>query len=245
MIELVGGASLGFVVGRMLREVAKRLPDHLFERWRIEARDLLALGEDEHRSAAVPHLHQVHILQRWFIPEVVSALLTAIVLATFGWSAQTAAMLVLTWGLIVLVQIDAEHQLLPDIVVYPLLWLGFIANQHGLFASLDDALYGAVAGYLTLWIALTTFRLLAGREGMGHGDLKMLAMLGAWGGWQLLLLIILLASSTAAVYGLAARRYAATESDLQFAFGPFLAMAGFVAIMWGDTIISTYLRLAA
>ena len=239
MIEVLAGAGIGFVAGTVLSAAAKRLPNMLFKSWRSEAYQLLDLEEQGIDPGVVQRKH--HLLQRAYIPEVACALLSAVVILTFGLSIQSVAMLSLTWGLIILVLIDAEHQLLPDCFVLPLLWLGLIVNQQSLFTRLDDALFGAVAGYMVLWIVLTGFKLLAGREGMGHGDLKMLAMLGAWAGWQLLPLIVLVATVPAAIYGIAAQRLSTSECGPQIPFGPFLALGGFVAMTWGNAIISAYL----
>lgn len=240
MITILVGSVAGLIAGILVRVVAKRLPATLFRQWGKEACEFLGIGEPEALRPITMLQRPAHIFQRRLVPELASAVLSAIVVAKFGLSAQGVAMLVLTWGLLIVVLIDSEYQIIPDVVVLPLLWLGLIANQLGFFATLDDALYGAVAGYLTLWIVLHGFQAVAGREGMGHGDLKMLAMLGAWGGWQMLLLIIVLASSTAAIYGIAAKglsRYKGKELP----FGPFLSIGGFVAIIWGDTLIRYHL----
>lgn len=241
MIEELAGAVVGFVTGRIVREVATRLPPHQFRRWRIEAGEILDVDVDEQGDQPSSTSFRLHVLQRNYIPEVGCAVLSAGVVGMFGVTIVAVAMLVLTWALFTLALIDAEHQVLPDVIVLPMLWLGLIANQQGLFASLDDALYGAIAGYMVLWVMLNGFKLLTGREGMGGGDLKMLAMLGAWGGWHLLLLIIIVASITASVYGVTVKCFSRTECNPQLPFGPFLALGGFVAMMWGHAINTTYL----
>nr|WP_192963311.1 A24 family peptidase [Pseudomonas fluorescens] len=233
------GAAAGLIAGMLIRKVASRLPTTLFQQWAKEACDLLGIDDREDLRPITTFKRQVHIFQRHLVPELASAVLSAIVVAKFGLSAQAVAMLVLTWGLLIVVLIDSEYQIIPDLVVLPLLWLGLIANALGFVTTLDDALYGAVAGYLTLWIVLHGFQALAGREGMGHGDLKMLAMLGAWGGWQQLLLIIVLSSSTAAIYGIGAKGLSRFKGQ-ELPFGPFLGIAGFVAIIWGDTLSRYY-----
>jgi len=148
VIEVLAGAGIGFVVGTVLSAAAKRLPNILFKSWRSEAYQQLDL-EDQGLDPGVVQRKQ-HLLQRAYIPEVACALWAAVVIWTFGLSIQSVAMLSLAWGLIILVLIDAEHQLLPDCLVLPLLWLGLIANQQSLFTRLDDALFGAVAGYMVL-----------------------------------------------------------------------------------------------
>lgn len=239
MIETIAGAAVGLIAGRVSRWVAKRLPPYLFQQWRTEACDVLDLENLPLDSSARPD--RTHTLQRVFLPEVVTALLSAYLMTAFGFTLLGAALLALSWGLMMLVLIDAEHQVLPDVIVLPMLWLGLMANQQRLIANLDDALFGAVAGYMVLWVCLTGFKVVTGRDGMGRGDLKMLAMLGAWGGWQVLPLIFLLSSTTAAVYGLSAKAFSRTDSGPQYPFGPFLAIGGFVAIIWGDTIAAAYL----
>ena len=153
-------------------------------------------------------------------------------------------MLLLSWGLLAMSLIDADHQLLPDALVLPLLWLGLIVNYFGLFASLEDALWGAVAGYLSLWSVYWLFKLITGKEGMGYGDFKLLAMLGAWGGWQVLPLTILLSSLVGAVLGVIMLRLRNAESSTPIPFGPYLAIAGWIALLWGDVITSSYLQFA-
>ena len=138
---------------------------------------------------------------RYPLVELATGILSAFVVYHFGLSWQAGAFLLLTWGLLAMSLIDADHQLLPDVLVLPLLWLGLIVNGQGLFTSLYDALWGAVAGYLSLWLVYWAFKLITGKEGMGYGDFKLLAMLGAWGGWQILPLTILLSSLVWAVLG--------------------------------------------
>jgi leader peptidase (prepilin peptidase)/N-methyltransferase len=140
--------------------------------------------------------------------------------------------------------IDADHQLLPDSLVLPLLWLGLIANSFGLFTSLEDALWGAIAGYLSLWSVYWLFKLVTGKEGMGYGDFKLLAMLGAWGGWQVLPLTILLSSLVGAVLGLIMLRLRNAETSTPIPFGPYLAIAGWIALLWGEQITASYLQIA-
>ena len=134
--------------------------------------------------------------------ELVSGLLTLVVVYQFGLTATTALALLFSWSLLALTGIDFNEQLLPDGITLPLLWLGLLVNLNGLFTSLDSAVIGAAAGYLSLWSVFWLFKLVTGKEGMGHGDFKLLAALGAWLGWQQLLLIVLLSSLVGAVVGL-------------------------------------------
>jgi len=181
---------------------------------------------------------------RYPLVELACGLLSAYVAWHFGFTWQTAGMLLLTWGLLAMSLIDADHQLLPDALVLPLLWLGLIANYFGLFTSLEAALWGAIGGYLSLWSVYWLFKLVTGKEGMGYGDFKLLAMLGAWGGWQILPLTILLSSLVGAVLGLIMLRLRNAETSTPIPFGPYLAIAGWIALTWGEQITGTYLQFA-
>ena len=180
---------------------------------------------------------------RYPLVELACGLLSAYVAWHFGFTWQAGAMLLLTWGLLAMSLIDADHQLLPDALVLPLLWLGLIANAFGLFTSLEDALWGAVAGYLSLWSVYWLFKLITGKEGMGYGDFKLLAMLGAWGGWQVLPLTILLSSLVGAVLGIIMLRLRNSDTSTPIPFGPYLAIAGWIALLWGEQITSGYLQV--
>lgn len=181
---------------------------------------------------------------RYPLVELASGLLSAFIAWHFGFGWPCAAMLVLTWGLLAMSLIDADHQLLPDALVLPLLWLGLGLNAFGLFTSLQEALWGAIAGYLSLWSVYWLFKLLTGKEGMGHGDFKLLAMLGAWGGWQILPVTILLSSLVGAVLGVIMLRVRGAATGSPIPFGPYLAIAGWIALIWGDTLTEGYLRFA-
>jgi leader peptidase (prepilin peptidase)/N-methyltransferase len=184
------------------------------------------------------------ISKRYPLVELACGLLSAYVAWHFGFTWETGAVLVLTWGLLAMSLIDADHQLLPDALVLPLLWLGLILNQFGLFASPADALWGAIAGYLSLWSVYWLFKLVTGKEGMGYGDFKLLAMLGAWGGWQILPLTILLSSLVGAVLGVIMLRLRNAETSTPIPFGPYLAIAGWIALLWGEQITASYLQIA-
>lgn len=180
---------------------------------------------------------------RYPLVELACGLLSGYVAWHFGFSWYAGAMLLLTWALLAMSMIDIDHQLLPDALVLPLLWMGLILNNFGLFVSLETALWGAVAGYLSLWSVYWLFKLVTGKEGMGYGDFKLLAMLGAWGGWQILPLTILLSSVVGAVLGSIMLRMRRAEHGTPIPFGPFLAVAGWVALIWGDMITAGYLQL--
>jgi leader peptidase (prepilin peptidase)/N-methyltransferase len=176
--------------------------------------------------------------------ELLSAALTLAVVVQFGLSPQTLPALILTWCLIALAVIDLDTQLLPDRITLPLVWFGLILSLFGVFAGSADAIIGAVAGYLTLWTVFHVFRLLTGKEGMGYGDFKLLAVFGAWLGWASLPQILLLSALTGAVVGVGliiSGRHARGEP---MPFGPFIAAAGWISLMWGDQINAAYLGLA-
>ncbi len=181
---------------------------------------------------------------RYPLVELACGLLSGYVAWHFGFTWQAGAMLLLTWGLVAMSMIDIDYQLLPDSLVLPLLWLGLILSNFGLFVSLESALWGAVAGYLSLWSVYWLFKLVTGKEGMGYGDFKLLAMLGAWGGWQVLPLTILLSSVVGAVLGTILLRVQRAESGTPIPFGPYLAIAGWIALLWGDWITESYLQFA-
>ena len=187
---------------------------------------------------------QAPISKRYPLVELACGVLSGYVAWHFGFGWQAGAALLLSWGLLAMSLIDADHQLLPDVLVLPLLWLGLIVNQSGLFASPADAFWGAVAGYLSLWSVYWLFKLVTGKEGMGYGDFKLLAMLGAWGGWQILPLTILLSSLVGAVLGIVILRLRRAGSATPLPFGPYLAIAGWIALLWGDEITGSYLRFA-
>jgi leader peptidase (prepilin peptidase)/N-methyltransferase len=151
--------------------------------------------------------------------------------------------MLLTWALIALTMIDYDHTLLPDDITRPLLWLGLLFNIGGAFASLADAVIGAMAGYLILWGVYWAFKLLTGKEGMGYGDFKLLAALGAWLGWQALPMIILLSSLVGAVCGIALMLARGRGREVPIPFGPYLAAAGWLALVWGDELANRYQSL--
>jgi leader peptidase (prepilin peptidase)/N-methyltransferase len=178
---------------------------------------------------------------RYPLIEAVSGLLCVLVAYKFGASYTTVACLGLTWALIALTMIDADTQLLPDNITLPLLWAGLITNYFGLLTTLESALWGAVAGYLSLWSVYWLFKLITGKEGMGYGDFKLLAALGAWLGWQMLPIVILLSSVVGAVIGISMMLIKGRDRNIPIPFGPYLAIAGWVALIWGHTISQAWL----
>lgn len=174
--------------------------------------------------------------------ELLTALLAVSVLLRFGVTGYAVLAVAFSWILIPAAVIDLRTTLLPDNLTLPLLWLGLVAAAIGVSpVAPTDAIVGATAGYLVLWVLYHAFRLLTGKEGMGYGDFKLLAALGAWVGWQGLPVVILLSSGVGAVLGLAMIGLQGRDRAAPIPFGPFLAAGGWIALMWGDQITSAYL----
>lgn len=176
--------------------------------------------------------------------EFVTGILSGLVASSFGATWLTLALLLLCWSLIALTLIDFDHQLLPDNITIPLLWLGLLVNtlDLGFGVSLRDAVIGAIAGYLVLWSFYWLFKLATGKEGMGYGDFKLLAALGAWMGWQSLLPIIILSSLVGALLGIGMIIIMGRDKSIPMPFGPFLTGAGFIMVIWGPQISSFYMN---
>jgi len=173
--------------------------------------------------------------------ELATGLLTLLLAWHFSPPWALAGAILFTWALLVLTMIDVDHKLLPDDITLPLLWLGLLFNLGATFVSLADAVIGAMAGYLILWSVYWLFKLLTGKEGMGYGDFKLLAAIGAWLGWQALPLVILLSSLVGAICGIALIVMRGRGREVPIPFGPYLAIAGWIALLWGDAISSRYL----
>ena len=180
---------------------------------------------------------------RYPVVETLTAILSVIVAWRFGATVQAAAALVLTWSLIALSFIDLDRQLLPDVITLPMLWLGLLLSVFTVFEDSSASIVGAVCGYLILWLVYQVFKLLTGRVGMGYGDFKLLAMLGAWLGWSRLPMIVLMSSLVGAVVGLLMILIQQRDHRIPIPFGPFLALAGWVALLWGDQLNTAYLGL--
>lgn len=181
---------------------------------------------------------------RYPIIEALTGLLSAVVAYHFGFGWPCLGALLLTWALIALTFIDVDHQLLPDSLTLPLLWLGISFNLFNQFTTLEASAIGAIAGYLSLWSVYQVFKLVTGKEGMGFGDFKLLAALGAWLGWSYLPAIILLSSLVGAVVGISLMLFRRHQSDIPIPFGPYLAAAGWIALIWGESINMAYLNWA-
>jgi leader peptidase (prepilin peptidase)/N-methyltransferase len=182
------------------------------------------------------------ISPRYPLIELLTGVLSVVVAWHFGFGWQAGAGIVLTWALIALSMIDVDHQLLPDSITLPFLWLGLLLSLFPVFADMRTSLIGAIAGYLTLWTVYQLFKLVTGKEGMGYGDFKLLALLGAWMGWQALPMIVLLSSAVGAVLGGAMIMIQGRDRAQPIPFGPYLAIAGWIALLWGEQISHAYLR---
>ncbi|GAA3716513.1 A24 family peptidase [Oceanisphaera sediminis] len=184
------------------------------------------------------------VSKRYPLVELASAALAALALWRFGASPQLLAALLFSWVLLCMTLIDIDHLLLPDNLTLPLLWLGLLLNINDLFVSLSSAVLGAALGYGILWSLFWLFKLATGKEGMGYGDFKLLAAIGAWFGWQALLPVLLLASLVGSVLGLALMASKRLGEDRVLPFGPALALAGWVYLLWGTDVINIYWSLA-
>ncbi len=187
---------------------------------------------------------------RYPLVEIFTAVLSAVTACHFGFGWTAGAALLLTWAMIALSFIDYDHQLLPDSITLPFLWVGLAltlfagSGETILFATGRNAIIGALAGYLSLWSVYQLFKLLTGKEGMGRGDFKLLGMLGAWLGWQALPVIILLSSLLGAVVGMVLILILGRDKNIPIPFGPYLALAGWISLLWGKEITQTYLNFA-
>ena len=184
---------------------------------------------------------QAPISFRYPVIEALTGILSAYVAWRFGASIMTFAALLFCWSLIALTFIDADTQLLPDQITQPLIWLGLLVNLGGVFTDLPSALIGATVGYLTLWSIFWLFKLITGKEGMGYGDFKLLAAIGAWLGWSMLPVVILLSSLVGAVVGISLIVFARHARSQPIPFGPYLAGGGLIALFWGKDLTQAYL----
>lgn len=183
------------------------------------------------------------ISPRYPLVELAGGVLAAFIAWRYGFTLATAGALVFVWALLALTVIDIDTQLLPDDITLPLLWAGLVFNLTGTFAPLPEAVIGAAAGYMSLWLVYWLFKIATGKEGMGFGDFKLLAAIGAWVGWKLLPLVILLSSLVGALVGVALILTRRHGRATPIPFGPYLAAAGLIAMLWGNWLNDTYLQL--
>jgi leader peptidase (prepilin peptidase)/N-methyltransferase len=191
------------------------------------------------------------ISARYPLVELTTGILSGWVAWHFGFGAAAGCALLVTWALIALTGIDIDHQLLPDNITLPLLWAGLVAAMLigpalgvALPVSPKDAIIGAAVGYVSLWLVFHAFRLVTGKEGMGYGDFKLFAALGAWMGWKVLPLVILLSAATGAILGILMILLRGRDRAAPMPFGPYLAAAGWLAMMYGDSLLNGYLRIS-
>lgn len=183
---------------------------------------------------------KIKISAQYPLVELFTALVSVVVGWHFGVSLQALAALLLSWCLIAASGIDIGHKLLPDNITLPLLWLGILLSLFDVFVSLQDSVLGVMVGYMSLWTVFWLFKLVTGKEGMGYGDFKLLAMLGAWLGWQPLFVVILTSSLVGAVVGITMIMMKKTGRETQIPFGPYLAAAGWLTLLWGDQMMRFY-----
>ncbi|MBN1684788.1 MAG: prepilin peptidase [Gammaproteobacteria bacterium] len=185
---------------------------------------------------------KANIPVRYFLVELLSCVLSIVIAVQFGPSWELISVLLLTWTLIALSFIDLEQKILPDLLTLFLLWLGLFVNCFGFFSNCHDAVLGAIFGYAFFWIIEKLFKLLTRQEGIGAGDCKLLAAIGAWVGWQILPFVILTSSALGLVVGGGALLLKGLSRKTPIPFGPFIAIAGFIAIIWGFDITQSYLQ---
>ncbi len=189
----------------------------------------------------------VRIPIRYPLIEGFTGIISVLVAWHFGWSLACGGALILSWTLIALTVIDLDRQWLPDRITLPLLWIGlglslFTANNgQPIFTDPRSAIIGALAGYLSLWSLYQGFKLATGKEGMGYGDFKLLAALGAWFGWQMLLIIILLSAGVGLISAVAMIIFRGHDRQVPIPFGPYLAIAGFITLLWGPELLVAWL----
>lgn len=181
---------------------------------------------------------------RYPLIEMACCILTVLVAVHFGVTPQVLLAMLFTWSLLAMSLIDYDHKILPDDITLPMLWVGIIANMFGMFTDIESSLYGAIFGYLSLWLVYMLFKILTGKEGMGFGDFKLLAMLGAWMGWQFLPLIIIASSLFGTIVGGGLILLKSHNRAQPIPFGPYLALAGFISLLYGQDLINFYLNWA-
>lgn len=184
---------------------------------------------------------KVGISARYPLVELASGAVAGYLAWRYGYSGALAGALVFAWALLALALVDFDTQLLPDDITLPLLWIGLLVNLNATFIDLRSAVIGAIAGYLVLWSVYWAFRLIAKKEGMGYGDFKLLAAIGAWVGWQVLPFVVIVSAGLGAVIGGVAMLVAKSGRDARIPFGPYLALGGLVGLLWGREAVTLWL----
>ena len=185
---------------------------------------------------------EARISPRYPLVEALTGVLSGYVAWRFGFTWTTAAALLFVWAMIALAFIDLDTFYLPDDITLPLIWAGLLVNSGGIFVDLQSAVMGAIAGYLVLWVVFWGYKFATGREGMGYGDFKLLAAIGAWLGWKMLPVVILLSSFVGAVVGISLIIFARHARNVPIPFGPYLVLGGLIALFWGDALVRYYLQ---
>jgi leader peptidase (prepilin peptidase)/N-methyltransferase len=185
---------------------------------------------------------KARISPRYPLVEALTGVLSGYIAWRYGFTWQTLALLVFVWSMIALAFIDMDTFYLPDDITLPLVWAGLLANMGGLFVDLQSAVIGAIAGYLALWIVFWGYKLATGKDGMGYGDFKLLAAIGAWLGWKMLPVVILLSSLVGAIVGISLIVFARHGRNVPIPFGPYLVLGGLIALFWGDQLLHYYLQ---
>ncbi|MCC9290246.1 MULTISPECIES: prepilin peptidase [Pseudomonas] len=224
-------SALGALIGLCVNEVVRKLPTALQQAWCADACELLGLAKEDRALYGCNARHVAgHSLLRYGFALSASSVLTCWVVLQFGVTPKALAALLFALGLLTVSMIDIEHMLLPDMLVLPLLWGGLLLNSLGLFTSVDDALWGAACAYLGLIFVHVLYKRITGRDGLGLGDAKLLAAIGAWGGWQVLIGTLLVAALSSALVILALLLTGRIKRGTLLPFGPFLALGGWLAI---------------
>ncbi|HXD50944.1 MAG TPA: A24 family peptidase [Burkholderiales bacterium] len=185
---------------------------------------------------------KARISPRYPLVEALTGVLSGYIAWRYGFTWQTLALLVFVWSMIALAFIDLDTFYLPDDITLPLVWAGLLANMGGLFVDLQSAVIGAIAGYLALWIVFWGYKVATGKDGMGYGDFKLLAAIGAWLGWKMLPVVILLSSLVGAIVGISLIVFARHGRNVPIPFGPYLVLGGLIALFWGDQLLHYYLQ---
>lgn len=212
MTELLG-FIFGFLIGCILDMVVYHLPIILQQHWQVQISQ------------------SVQFLNKKIFLKMISAIVSVIIIHQYGLNLKACAALIFSWSLLILAFIDIKTFLLPDVITLPLLWLGLLCNLFGLFADIHSAVLGAVVGYLSLYCITKVFQLITGKIGMGNGDFKLLAALGAWLGWQYLVFIVLFASLLGSIVGISFLLFKKQKSNTPIPFGPYLALAGWIVLL--------------
>jgi leader peptidase (prepilin peptidase) / N-methyltransferase len=257
-------SCLGLMVGSFLNVVIARLPRMLYEFQALPEKSVYNLAFP---ASHCPHcLHSIHpidnlpilsylllrgqcrhchikISPQYLLTEILSMILSGIIAFHFGMTLETLFALLFTWFLIPLTMIDCKHCILPDQLTLSGIWIGLCASLFSVFQTPYDAILGAVLGYLSLYTVYWIFKFLTGKEGLGYGDFKLLAMCGAFCGWQLLPFILLLASLLGSIFGLISIFYFKRNKNTPMPFGPYLCFAGLIALLYGDQVMHLYLFL--